>query len=533
MPALYSRMAIDFGTSNTVVAFWNEAEKDVTLHQIPEVSLPFRFRDKGGDAEIPYIPSVIYYQDKNTKFIGNQVIKKSLERSLGTFRWMKAYIQDKKMMRYMLSDGSSVDYFDAAKDFLDYVILYAVESNHVELSSCEIAFTVPIESFEHYTNWLLDACRSFGIKRHRFIDESTSCIFGYDADLKAGDIFFIFDFGGGTLDCSIVKIEDRVERGRGCRVIGKAGCHIGGRTIDGWLYKDLLKRAKINYLDARKASGLIMLEVEKIKERLSADATASYHISHGELALEGEYTQKEMEKLLFENELYSDVEKTIERALNRAKDKGTTIEDIKEVLLVGGSSLIPSVKKIVSRLFGSKLRSYRPYDAVARGACIYLTEGAESLYDHIQHDYAIRSVDPATGENRFIPLISAGTHYPTVPGFKKLRLNGIRENQRFFGIDIYELSDKGINGTGKGGLVQNSNGEWVFEHESVRKESGIEFWMNEKNPTFIEAHPPANKGEKRFTVIFMVDSNKMLLVTVWDEKIKKYLYENYPVVNLK
>ena len=276
----YQKMAIDFGTSNTVVAFWNEEKHDVDLHTVPGVSLPFMFEQDGQNIEIPYIPSMISYTDKNTNFIGAQVIDKMLEKSKGSFRWLKAFIQSKRKINYPLPDGTTVDYFKAGRDFLEKIIYFAAESGHIDPASDEVVFTVPVESFEYYTEWLSSTCRDLGIKRYRFLDESSACVFGYDTQLQKKDVFLIFDFGGGTLDVSVIQIEEQVDHGIGCRVMGKAGCRIGGRTIDGWLYGDILKRASMNVLDAREASALFMRGVEEIKESLTNNDEYTYDITH-------------------------------------------------------------------------------------------------------------------------------------------------------------------------------------------------------------------------------------------------------------
>ena len=527
---MYNKLAIDFGTSNTVVAFWDEEKQDVVLHHIPDVTLPFHFNQDGKELEIPYIPSLIYYQDIKTRFIGYQVIEKSLERSQGAFRWMKAYIHSKRMMEFPLPDGNRIDYRQAARDFLENIILFAHQSGHVDFSSCEVIFSVPVESFEYYTDWLSDACLKIGVRRYRFIDEPTACIFGYAPHLQLKDIFLIFDFGGGTLDVSIIRIEEEVKGGKGCFVLGKAGCHIGGRSIDGWIYNDILNKAKISALDARQASGLFMRQVEEIKEKLTNETSVKYDLRHEptKLRLEGIYARTMFEDLMEENGLYIAVQETLDRALKDAYEKGIK----KEALLVGGTSQIPSIRRQVRTLFGEKTKYYRPYDAVARGACKFLTSGA-GMYDHILHDYALKGYDSKTGTHHFEPLVPKGTRYPTKSDFKQLTLKAVRDGQRFFGIDIYEIAQKGVFTLGAGELIRNLNGDWVYETQRQDVEAGTEFWMNEKKPTFIEANPPGERGVPRFSIVFSVDAQKRLVMTVRDIKTQSLVYQDYPVVKLK
>jgi molecular chaperone DnaK (HSP70) len=201
---------------------------------------------------------------------------------------------------------------------------------------------------------------------------------------------------------------------------------------------------------------------------------------------------------------------------------------------VGGASQMPYVRRLVSNLFGKRTRHFRPYDAVARGACRFLSSQVESLYDYIQHDYAIKGYSPQTGTTVFTPLVPRCTAYPTAPDFKKMTLKATRDGQRFFGVDIYEIAEKSIRGGIAGnGIVFTPDGAAVFENGESFAAADTEFWINEGNPTFIEADPPAQRGVKRFALTFRVDSQKHLRVTVRDILTQKLKYDDYPVVKLK
>jgi len=157
----------------------------------------------------------------------------------------------------------------------------------------------------------------------------------------------------------------------------------------------------------------------------------------------------------------------------------------------------------------------------------------EALYDHIQHDYAIKGYNPKKGEHVFIPLVDRGTNYPTEADFKKMTLKATREGQRFFGINIYEVAQKGSSGSGLGEIVFDLSGGAVFDNGARELAAGTEFWLNEDRPTFIEAEPVAERGTKRFAISFRIDSLKHLQVTVRDLLTQKLLYNDYPVVKLK
>ena len=83
-----------------------------------------------------------------------------------------------------------------------------------------------------------------GLPRFRLIDEPSAAALGYGVFLEPGDVYLIFDFGGGTLDVAVIVIEDPTKtHGQRCRVLGKAGAEIGGASIDQWLFQDALHQA--------------------------------------------------------------------------------------------------------------------------------------------------------------------------------------------------------------------------------------------------------------------------------------------------
>lgn len=90
------------------------------------------------------------------------------------------------------------------------------------------------QAFEHYENWLSNVAETAGIRRFRLIDEPSAVALGYGAHIQLGDVYLIFDFGGGTLDVAVGLIEESEQSqvGRRCRVLGKAGLDIGGATLD-------------------------------------------------------------------------------------------------------------------------------------------------------------------------------------------------------------------------------------------------------------------------------------------------------------
>ena len=236
------RLGIDFGTSNTVVAVWDaDRQEGVPLH-IPDYGRQINYRQgtKSGE-QISVVPSLIHYAPDHRRWLGKQVLSQDLYESPRTFRWMKRYIARRSPVKTRI-DGREITHFEAGRDFLMAVLTFAAAELH--LHDEEVAFTVPVEAFEHYANWLADVAEAAGMPRFRLLDEASAAALGYGAWIQPGEVYVIFDFGGGTLDVAVVLIEEDEARtsGRRCRVLGKGGADLGGATVDQWLFQEVLRQ---------------------------------------------------------------------------------------------------------------------------------------------------------------------------------------------------------------------------------------------------------------------------------------------------
>jgi molecular chaperone DnaK (HSP70) len=525
------RLAIDFGTSNTVVAVWDETRRE---------GMPFLIPDYGclalhGDDQIPIIPSLIHYAEDRRRWLGHQVLERSLYQSDRTFRWMKRYIANRSPVKKRL-DGYEVSHFDAGRDFLSTVLTFAATELNIDHE--EIALTAPVEAFEHYENWLTEVVEAAGMPGFRLIDEASAAALGYGAHLQPGNVYLIFDFGGGTLDVAVVLIEeeDQAQTGRRCRVQGKAGAEIGGSVIDGWLFQDVLRRNNRSDTDddVRQVSRALLVECERAKERLSHDECVNVSVINHEreTVLTAQFTRSGFEDLLDERELFTHIGHTIRRALNAARERGYNEESIIAVFMVGGSSLIPSVQKTVQRIFGrDKVMVDRPLDAVARGAAAYVA-GA-GFDDHIQHDYAIRWVNPQKGDYDYRVIVRRGTPYPSQKPVAQLTVKAAHDGQTQLGIAIFEMGEQHQHSGQQVELVFDPSGAArvvkLAPDELVRR---AYFWLNEQTPTFLSADPPGKQGEARFAIEFGIDANKRLLVTARDLMTSRLIHKDFPVVRL-
>jgi molecular chaperone DnaK (HSP70) len=249
--------------------------------------------------------------------------------------------------------------------------------------------------------------------------------------------------------------------------------------------------------------------------------------------LSADFTRGDFEELLDRHEAFTKIDQTVRRALNLARERGYGEESVKAVLMVGGSSLVPSVQRAVQRMFGrERVLLHRPLDAVARGAAAFVA--GVDFYDHIQHDYAIRFVNPRKGDYDYRPLVKRGTPYPTAEPVARLTVKATYDGQPQLGIAIYELGERRAGGAdGPVELVFDPSGAarvvTVTPDEEDRR---TYYWINETVPTFLVADPPARQGEARFAVEFGIDGNKRLLITARDLVTGRVTHRDYPVVKL-
>jgi hypothetical protein len=173
-------------------------------------------------------------------------------------------------------------------------------------------------------------------------------------------------------------------------------------------------------------------------------------------------------------------------------------------------------------------------DAVARGAAAFVA--GVDFFDHIQHDYAIRHVDPNAGGYQYTTVVARGTPYPTrEPVFNK-RIKAAYDGQTQLGVAIFEIGETHERRRADSPPVElvfdPSGAARVVEVTPDEEDQRSHFWMNEHNPTFLVADPPAEHGEARFEVEFNIDGNKRLLITARDLRTNQLTHRDSPVVKL-
>lgn len=525
------KLSIDFGTTNTVVSEWIENEQKPRTLRFAKIST----------AETQLMPSVIpsiLYIDNETRMdckIGNEVISNGLDIKANDrfFSGFKRLIVSSNNVFPRKINDKRFEYRTIGELFLEKVLKEIAKISNEKATDNEIVFTAPVESFEAYYNWLMEISRKY-IPNYkvRIMDESTAAAIGYGVT-KANELILVVDFGGGTLDISLIKtpssIRDMKEKdNEEVKVIAKGGEILGGEDIDNWILEDILKENSLKIEEAIGIYTQLKHEVEELKKQLSIKTEEEFSFFDVDSfnTISSNYTRERFEDLLLEHDFYTCIQNVIDRVLDQARLKGISKDMISKVLLVGGTCLIPSVQRSIKQVFGSsKVHSEKTFEAVSNGALLLL-QGI-NVEDYICHSYAIRYLNPNTNMHDYKILFPSGTKYPTDNNVE-LNLGCSNYNQMAIELVIAEIQQK-INKT----TEVFFDGQTIKTVETEGNTNNIRILNEDKEKTVLaRLNPPGNPGNNRLNVIFKINNKKQLISTVKDVHTSKIIYSDIPVVNL-
>lgn len=533
-----TRIGIDFGTANTVVARWDESRSVPEPIPLDGVDV---LRDGAGVRQRA-VPSLLAYaHGDDRRWLGGQVLASPdllTSPDVTVFQSTKSAVTGRVVDVPRMVGARRIGARQAATQFLRDVLALTVLA--VDAEDLELVATAPVESFDSYRDWLVtEVDAGAGGARLRVVDEATAAAVGYSARMSPGDLFAVVDFGAATLDLSVVRVADpgAGATGPAVRTIAAAGLDLGGNHIDAMLAERVAERARLPAGDAVAYNRLfrrLLTSAEAAKITLTRADRAVIGATHPDTGVQyaAELTRADFDRLLRDRDVLGRLNRTLRKVLDTAAAKGYPAETVQQVFLVGGSSLIPAVQDLLRLQFDPRIvRVDRPLEAVAAGAASIA--GGFELHDHIQHRYAIRHV-AASGGYEYEPLVEAGTGYPTAEPVRTLTIKAVHEGQRRFGLAVYELA----HATHRDGgadleIVFDATGgaRTVAVSAQARQERSMA-WLNQDHPTFLEADPPAAAGVDRFRLDFRIDNQKRLTVSAYDLHRRVLVLDRHPVVRL-
>jgi len=564
-----TRFAVDLGTTNTVVARWNDDLGRPEIIRLEDIC-----RNRGAHTAIDdssTIPSTVYllrpeecysfplkylYRNRQ-KYTGGLIGRRADEQDGGLCR--DRYITGFKPAlavsgyRFIGKLGKwNFTADDATRIFFKSLFSSIKDSRGISVSG--LTCSIPVDFYEFYRARLQKITRQAGIKFFRTIDEPVAAALGYGLSVNEGKNILVIDFGGGTLDLALIRMKEGSGNAGHCTVIAKTGVPLGGNTVDEWI----LQKVCSHYgYDAAAIAGdpssfwwyrMLLAESCRVKESLFLKERETFYLlpsaiiqGHNvSLPGKGEHSRKpvditgeEFHDLLREKGLYGIIDRAIITVLERAGSMGINEKDISDVLLVGGSTLLPGVYKLIEDRFGrDRVRAWQPLNAVAFGAAAF---AAGKVYkdDHITHDYAFITYDRKSHDKQYNIIIPAGTGFPTPPDLWKRQLTptcALGVPERLFKLVICEIGKKHALGQ-----------EFIWDEKgslhSLDEGTGTSLIvpLNESDPTLGVLDPPHQPGDSRARVdlSFMINEDKWLCATVFDLLTGKYLFREKPVIRLK
>lgn len=530
------KFAIDFGTTNSVVARWDDKDESPKIVTIPNIS------DHETSERPAVVPSLIYVNDAKTETftVGEAVREKGLDsqRDNRLFRNFKRGIVASPAPEPRDIDDMKFADRHAGEHFVKELLR---QMPYGDSDIEQLVLTAPVASFEGYLGWLNDVIDDISPDKIRIVDESTAAALGYNVT-KPGAVVLVFDFGGGTLDLSLVQLPEHREktvgflsklRGRNAnqhsaKVIAKAGRIIGGSDIDQWILAEILKRTGLQPTDLGSDYTALLTACEQAKITLSTQETTQIQFHVTGTAYDETLTRQELEVMLKTNEFDIALRRVVDKVMHVARQRGIFKEDIHYVLMVGGTSLMPFVQDTLSKYFTDMaVRADKPFTAVAEGA-LQVAAGF-GLEDYLIHSYGLRHLSPDSGKHEWDEIIAMGSQYPIDRPIDVV-LSAAHDKQEEVEFVIGEIDTDAVAMV----EVKYEDGQAVFVAQTGESEQKI-VALNEESALnyLIKLDPKGKIGKDRIKASFTVDERRRLRVSVFDLQTNKLLLEDIAVATLR
>jgi molecular chaperone DnaK len=476
-------VGIDLGTTNSVVA-------------VMEGGQPVVIANTEGQRTTP---SVVHFGANNEKIVGVIAKRQAVMKPQNTVSSIKRFIghsstevqnEIDNVAYHVVTKGNGVGVEVEGKEYtpeeISAMILRKLKEDAEKFLGEKVTsavITVPAYFNDSQRQATKNAGTIAGLEVLRIINEPTAAALAYGLDKGTEETILVFDLGGGTFDVSILEVGDGV-----FEVKSTSGdSHLGGddfdRKIVNWMVQEFKASNGIDLKADKQALQRLTEGAEKAKIELSTLTETNISLpfitadQSGPKHLDMKLTRAKFEDLV--RDLLERIKGPVQQALNDAKISSS---QIKEIVLVGGSSRIPAVQKLIKDMTGGKEpnQSVNPDEVVAIGAAIQAGVLAGDVKDVVLLDVTPLSLGIETKGGVSTPLIERNTTIPT----RKSEIFSTADNNQT-SVEIHVLQ-------GERPMARDNKSLGKFQL------SGI---------------PPAQAGIPQIEVTFDIDANGILSVT--------------------
>ncbi len=481
-------IGIDLGTTNSVVSFIDGTRVEIVPN--PEGS--------------PLTPSVVYYKSGEDIVVGEVArrqlvtspkrVIRSVKRIMGK-RFEDLTEDDLEELPYtstQLEDGMAGVLIEedirlrpeeVSADILDKLRAYAEDFIGDEVT--EAVITVPAHFNDQQRTATKSAAEMAGLDVQRIVNEPTAAALAYGFGGEHSGCIAVFDFGGGTFDVSVLDIQGDV-----FEVLSTNGDNkLGGDDVDQRLFQEIcdhiVTEKGIDPTGDSAAVQRIREAAEKAKCELSNVNSTTISLPFIVADERGpQHLEMEVKRAEFNEMMEPIFERLIEPCRRALEDSGRTVQEISEVILVGGSTRIPRVHEIVSEFFGREPnRSVNPDEAVSAGAAIQSAVITGALREVLLLDVTPLTLGIELAGGVFKSLIERNS---TIPCEASDKFTTVVDNQTTVLVHV----------------LQGERKKAVENHSLARfRLTGV---------------PPAPKELPEIEVHFQIDANGILSVSALD-----------------